>query len=124
MKVGFPVQFNQGLKSAVYGHFGSAPAFVIVDVDNLQISAVDNANSHREHGVCNPFMTLGGNSVDAMIVGGMGPGAVSKFNAMGVKVYRAGAATIDENIALLKEDRLQELSMNDSCQEHGGQCGH
>ena len=124
MKVGFPVQVNEGLQSTVYGHFGSAPAFVIVDTDLKQVSTVDNANSHREHGVCNPIMTIGGNSVDAMIVGGMGPGAVSKFNAMGVKVYRAGAATISENIALLGENRLQELSINDSCQEHGGECGH
>ncbi len=124
MKVGFPVQLNEGLKSTVYGHFGSAPAFIIVDTDLKQISAVNNANAQHEHGACNPFEKLGGNNVDAMIVGGMGPGAVSKFNAMGVKVFRAGAATVNENLALLGENRLQELSMNDSCQEHGGQCGH
>jgi predicted Fe-Mo cluster-binding NifX family protein len=124
MKLGFPVQINEGLQSTVYGHFGSAPAFIIVDTDLKQVSAVDNANSHHEHGACNPIMAIGGNNVDAMIVGGMGPGAVSRFNAMGVKVYRAGAPTVNENIALLGANQLQELSMNDSCQEHGGQCGH
>jgi predicted Fe-Mo cluster-binding NifX family protein len=59
-----------------------------------------------------------------MVVGGIGPGAIMKLNAMGVKVYRAGAPTVKENIALLGNKGLQELSMDDSCQEHGGQCGH
>ena len=124
MKVGFAVQFNEGLESVVYGHFGSAPAFIIVDTDLKQISAVDNTNAHHVHGACNPIMALGGNSIDAMVVGGIGPGAIMKLNAMGVKVFRAGAATVNENIALLGEDRLQEISMIDSCKEHGGQCGH
>ncbi|MBN1568632.1 MAG: NifB/NifX family molybdenum-iron cluster-binding protein [Acidobacteria bacterium] len=124
MKVGFAVQFNEGLQSTVYGHFGSAPAFVIVDTELNQISAVDNSNAHREHGVCNPIATLGGNSLDALVVGGIGPGAIMKLNAMGVKVYRAGAPTVSENMALLGENSLQELSMDDSCKEHGGQCGH
>ena len=123
MKVGFAVQFNEGLESVVYGHFGSAPAFIIVDTDLKQISAVDNSNAHHVHGACNPIMALGGNSIDAMVVGGIGPGAIMKLNAMGVKVFRAGAATVNENIALLGEDRLQEISMIDSCKEHGGQCG-
>jgi predicted Fe-Mo cluster-binding NifX family protein len=124
MKVGFAVQLNEGLESTVYGHFGSAPAFIIVDTDLKQVSAVDNTNAHHVHGACNPIMALGGNSIDAMIVGGIGPGAITKLNAMGVKVYRAGAPTVNENIALLGANQLRELSMNDSCQEHGGQCGH
>ena len=124
MKVGFAVQFNEGLESTVYGHFGSAPAFIIVDTDLKQVSAVDNNNAHHVHGACNPVMALGGNNIDAMVVGGIGPGAITKLNAMGVKVYRAGAPTVNENIALLGANQLQELSMNDSCQEHGGQCGH
>jgi predicted Fe-Mo cluster-binding NifX family protein len=124
MKVGFAVQFNEGLESTVYGHFGSAPAFIIFDTDLKQISAVDNTNAHHEHGACNPIMALGGNSIDAMVVGGIGPGAIMKLNALGIKVYRAGAPTVKENIALLGENRLLELSLNDSCQQHGGQCGH
>jgi predicted Fe-Mo cluster-binding NifX family protein len=82
---------------------------------------VDNTNAHHVHGACNPIMALGGNTIDVMVVGGIGPGAIMKLNAMGVKVYRTGATTVDENIALLNENRIQELSMNDSCQQHGGQ---
>ena len=124
MKVGFAVQGNQGLESLVYDHFGSAPAFVIVDTKLKQISAVDNSNAEHVHGVCNPVAALGGNNIDALVVGGIGAGAIMKLNALGVKVYSAGAATVGENIALLEENRLHELSMEDSCRSHQGQCGH
>jgi predicted Fe-Mo cluster-binding NifX family protein len=124
MKIGFAIETNQGLESLVYGHFGSAPAFIIFDTEMSQAISVDNSNAHHVHGACSPIQALGGNKVDAMVVGGIGPGAIMKLNSMGVKVYRAGAATVGDNIALLAQNRLMELSMNDACQQHAGQCGH
>jgi predicted Fe-Mo cluster-binding NifX family protein len=60
-----------------------------------------------------------------MVVGGIGAGALSKLNAMGIKVYGAGAPTVKENLALLGENNLQELSVYNSCRGHeGGGCGH
>jgi predicted Fe-Mo cluster-binding NifX family protein len=124
MKVGFAVQVNQGLESTVYDHFGSAPAFIIVDTELKQIFTVDNSDANHVHGACNPVAALGGNGLDALVVGGIGAGAIMKLNALGVKIYSSGAPTVSENIALLEENRLQELSMNDSCKSHEGQCGH
>jgi predicted Fe-Mo cluster-binding NifX family protein len=124
MRVGFAVQVNEGLESTVYDHFGSAPAFIIVDTDLKQVLTVDNANANREHGACNPVMTLGGNPIDALVVGGIGAGAIMKLNAMGVKVYGAEAPTVNENIVLLEKNGLQELSTNNACKSHQGQCGH
>ena len=124
MKVGFAVQLNEGMESTVYGHFGSAPAFIIVDTELNEVLGLDNKNMHHEHGGCNPIMALNGNQVDAMVVGGIGAGALMKLNAMGIKVYGAGAMTVKENIALLGDGGLQELSMDNSCKAHQGQCGH
>jgi len=124
MKIGFAVQADEGMESIVYGHFGSAPAFIIVDTELRQVLGLDNRNMHHEHGACNPIMALNGNRVDAMVVGGIGGGALIKLNAMGVKVYGAGARTVNENIALLEDNKLQELSIDNSCRAHQGQCGH
>ena len=124
MKVGFAVQFNEGMESIVYGHFGSAPAFIIVDTELSQVLALDNKNMHHEHGACNPIMALNGNQVDVMVVGGIGAGALMKLNAMGIKVYGAGAMTVKENVELFGNNRLQELSLDNSCRAHQGQCGH
>ncbi len=124
MKVGFAVQIDEGLESTVYDHFGSAPAFLIVDTEEKQVVKVDNANAHEAHGSCNPMGKLGGNHIDALVVGGIGAGAIMKLNAMGIKIYSAGAVKVCENIDLIKENKLLEITPNDSCSGHQGQCGH
>jgi ArsR family transcriptional regulator len=124
MKVGFAVQGNDGVESKVYDHFGSAPAFIIVDTEGEDVLTVNNRDLHHVHGACNPIMALDGKSVDAMVVGGIGAGALTKLNALGIRVYGAGALTVKENLALLSEDKLQELSINHSCRAHQGGCGH
>jgi predicted Fe-Mo cluster-binding NifX family protein len=69
-------------------------------------------------------MALDGKSVEAMVVGGIGAGAITKLNAMGVKVYAAAASTVKENLELLSQDKLEELSVNNACRAHQGGCGH
>jgi predicted Fe-Mo cluster-binding NifX family protein len=124
MKVGFAVQTNEGIESRVYNHFGSAPAFIIVDTEGKDVLTVNNRDLHHVHGACNPVMALDGKSVDAMVVGGIGAGAIAKLNAVGVKVYQAGAPTVKENLSLLSENKLRELSIFHACQAHQGECGH
>jgi predicted Fe-Mo cluster-binding NifX family protein len=124
MKVGFAVQSNEGIESRVYNHFGSAPEFIIIDTEGNDVLTVNNRDLHHVHGACNPVMALNGKSVDAMVVGGIGAGAITKLNAVGVKVYQAGAATVKENLSLLSENKLQELSVFHACQAHQGECGH
>lgn len=115
MKVCFPVQLDSGIDSIVYNHFGSAPAFIIVDTDEAGAATVNNNDLHHEHGACNPFMALGSNRVDAVIVGGIGGGALGKLTADGIRVYRSMAETVKENIALLLQGRLPEMMMNHTC---------
>ena len=120
MKVGFAVQQNEGVESRVYEHFGSAPAFIIVDTEGKDVLTVNNQDLNHVHGACNPVMALDGKSVDAMVVGGIGAGAITKLNAMGVKVYAAAASTVKENLELLTQDKLEELSVYNACQAHQG----
>jgi predicted Fe-Mo cluster-binding NifX family protein len=124
MKVGFAVQKDEGMGSKVYDHFGSAPAFIIVDTEGKEVLTVDNRDLHHVHGACNPIMALDGKSVDAMVVGGIGSGALVKLNELGIKVYGVGAPTVKENLALLVDKKLQELSVYNSCRAHQGGCGH
>jgi predicted Fe-Mo cluster-binding NifX family protein len=124
MKVGFAVQSDQGIESKVFDHFGSSPAFIIVDTEGRDVLTVSNRNLDHVHGACNPVMALDGKSVDAMVVGGIGAGALAKLNALGIRVYGAGAPTVKENLTLLNENKLQELSPYHACRAHQGECGH
>lgn len=124
MKVGFPVQSNEGLESKIYDHFGSAPTFMIVDTEEENVITVSNKDLNHVHGACNPIQALDGKSVDVVVVGGIGAGALSKLNALGIKVYGAGASSVKENLSLLDEQKLQQLSIYHSCRSHQGGCGH
>jgi len=127
MKVCFAVQKDDGVESVVYGHFGSAPAFIMVDTDVDGTETVNNRDLNHVHGACNPIQAIGGLKPDAVVVGGIGAGAITRLNAEGVKVYRAAAETVKQNLDLLKESRLPELSVQHACGGHqGGQggCGH
>ncbi|WP_125153468.1 metalloregulator ArsR/SmtB family transcription factor [Clostridium rectalis] len=122
MKICFPVKNNEGLESIPYGHFGSAPSFVIVNLENNDIKVVGNGDLNHEHGKCQPIKALSGENVDAVIVGGIGAGAIMKLNSMGVKVFKAAEGTIKENLDMLKSGVLKEFPSNHTCNHHG--CGH
>ena len=127
MKVCVPVSENKGMESVPFGHFGSAPEFVICDLDSNEVKSINNGDLGHEHGKCQPLKALEGNKVDAIIVGGIGAGAIMKLNAMGTKVYRGINDTIESNLKLLKENKLQEFSVNDACSHNhpkGNGCGH
>jgi predicted Fe-Mo cluster-binding NifX family protein len=123
MKVGFAVQRDEGLESQVYNHFGSAPMFLVVETGAAEVQTIHNQDLNHSHGACSPMKALGGQQIDALVVGGIGGGALMRLNAMGVKVYSAEAPTIRENLQLLSGNRLPELSMNNACQAHEGGCG-
>jgi predicted Fe-Mo cluster-binding NifX family protein len=125
MKVCFAVEKDDGINSAVYGHFGSAPVFIMVDIEKESVSTVGNRDLHHVHGACNPIQAIGGQAVDAVVVGGIGAGAISGLNAQGIQVFQSQAETVRQNLDLLKDGKLPLLSLQNACKGHqGGDCGH
>jgi predicted Fe-Mo cluster-binding NifX family protein len=126
MKICFPVEKDEGLGSTVYSHFGSSPIFVVVDVDANNITTINNRDQHHAHGACNPMKALDNQKIDAIVVGGIGAGALNGLNRMGIKVHRSQAATIQENIAMFKNRTLPELKPEQCCggHSHDGGCAH
>lgn len=126
MKVCFPISENKGLESQVHGHFGSAPGFVLVDTTTSELTLINNSDRIHEHGACNPVAGLGGHQVDAIVVGGIGGGALHKLNSAGIRAFQAVGGTIAENIALFRADGLPEYLPGHTCggHGHGGGCSH
>ena len=122
MKVCIPVQENKGLESIAYNHFGSAPFFLIYDLENEEIKVIENEDRHHAHGMCQPLKALEGEMVDAILVGGIGAGTLTKLSNQGIKAYRVANETVLKNIELLKSNELAEFSINNSCNHHA--CGH
>ncbi len=124
MKVCFAVQKDEGLESTVYGHFGSAPAFIVVDTEAETAATVANRDRNHAHGACNPMAAIGGQRVDAVVVGGIGAGALMRLNAEGIKVFRAAGPSVRANLSLIKDNMLPEMTAQNTCAGHQGGCGH
>ncbi len=126
MKVCFPVQNDEGIDSRVYNHFGSAPLFVLVDTETNAVGVINNKDQHHSHGACNPIKALDNQKIDAVVVGGIGGGALSRLNQSGIKVYRAQSHTIKENVALFLSGKLQQFTLQGCCGGHsnGADCAH
>lgn len=126
MKVCFPVKENEGVESRVYNHFGSAPLFVVVDLEASNISTIANGDQHHVHGSCNPIKALGNDKIDAVVVGGIGEGALLRLNQSGIRVYRAGAPSVRENISMFLAEQLPEYALRQCCGGHAesGGCAH
>jgi predicted Fe-Mo cluster-binding NifX family protein len=124
MNICIPVEADNGLDSPVCAHFGSAPAFMIVDVDSETCRAITNGNQHHGHGMCMPLQSLQGEHIDGMVVGGIGMGALNKLSAANIEVYRSEHATVAEVVAAFKGGSLKPMQQNMACAGHGHGHGH
>lgn len=127
MKICFPVaEAGTGLEGAIFGHFGSAPVFVMVDTETAEVSELANSDAVHEHGGCSPLKALGGAKVDGIVVGGIGAGALGKLVSGGMLVYKSEGGSIRENLALLNAGQLKQFSPMFVCKGHSadGGCAH
>lgn len=124
MKICIPTKQDRGLDSLPYGHFGSAPYFIICDTESDEVRTINNRDQDHEHGACLPAVALGDAQVDAVVVGGMGVRALSRLQAMGIKAYRSMGGTVGENLGALKQEQLAEMSSREACRGHGHDHDH
>jgi predicted Fe-Mo cluster-binding NifX family protein len=124
MKICFPVESDKGLDSDVFGHFGTAPVFLVFDTETKSVEKINNQDLGHVHGMCNPLKALNGKRVDVILVGGIGPGAIKRLNGMGITVYRSSKGTVRDNIELFKSNTMSEITMAHTCGGHAGGCGH
>jgi predicted Fe-Mo cluster-binding NifX family protein len=122
MKVCIPIEENKGLDSVAHNHFGSAPFFLIYDVDKEEMKVIENGDLNHSHGMCQPLKAIGGERVDAILVGGIGAGALTKLNNQGIRVYKVANDTVLNNIKMFKDNKLGEFTINNSCNHHN--CNH
>jgi predicted Fe-Mo cluster-binding NifX family protein len=119
MNICIPVTNDDGLDSLVCGHFGSAPFFTTVDTESRACRTTANANQNHAHGMCQPLAALAGQAIDGVVVGGIGMGALGKFQAAGIRVYRATTGTVGEAVDAFVSGTLTEITPATACAHHG-----
>lgn len=118
MKLCIPINEDNGLESIPYGHFGSAPAFLLVDTETKECSQVPPTSSTHGSGGCTPAEDLTEHSVDAVLVGGIGRGAIMSLNGAGIKVFCAIPGTVGDNVKALNDGTLGEMDPAGACAGH------
>jgi predicted Fe-Mo cluster-binding NifX family protein len=104
---------GNGLDARLSEHFGRAPYYIIVDLDeDRNILSVQSVSNESEHfgGFGLPSHRILQFNPDAVITYGMGPRALAIFQQAGVAVLRANANTVKEVVEAYREDRLEELT--------------
>ncbi len=89
MRIAVPSEGEGGLDGLRAGHFGHCDVFTLIDLENGEIKNTSTlANvSHVQGGCMVPVNLLASNSVDALIVGGIGMRPLMGFTQVGIKVY-------------------------------------
>ena len=113
-KVMIPVEDKAGLDAQVAHHFGKAPYFALVEVDEDQkTSKIKTEPNRSEHMGGQPghshesFLAL---KPDIVIAYSMGPGALNTFQDAGITVLEATADTVKGNIESFNKGKLKELA--------------
>ena len=125
MKACIPVEEDHGLESRVHPHFGSAPMFLVVDTQSGSARTVPNVEGPR-HGRCHRLGLVADEKVDAVIVMGIGPGALDRLRSAQVRVYHTTRATARAAIDGIGGGRLAPAfgESDPDCEGHGCHGGH
>jgi predicted Fe-Mo cluster-binding NifX family protein len=112
-RIVIPAASQDGLNAHLAEHFGRAPYFAVVDLnDNGEVENVRTVSNvpHNTGRTGQPHDVVLGLKPNAIIAYGMGHRGISSFQSVGIAVLRANANTVSEVIAAYKENRLQELT--------------
>ncbi|MBK1717365.1 NifB/NifX family molybdenum-iron cluster-binding protein [Thiocystis violacea] len=100
MKIAITAETSQGLDSQVAQHFGHAPYFILVDIEEGAVTAtLDIANPFAEAhqpGEIPEFIRQ--QNAEVMLSGGMGGRAIEFFTQAGIKTATGATGTVRESL--------------------------
>lgn len=121
MKIAVTAETNQGLDSQVAQHFGHAPFFILVDVENGAVTATrDLANPFaeaHEPGQIPNFIKQ--QQADVMLSGGMGGRAIEFFTQAGIKTATGASGTVRASVEGYLSGTLSAAAPCSESVEHG-----
>jgi predicted Fe-Mo cluster-binding NifX family protein len=111
-RIVIPAEDGNGLNARLSEHFGRAPYFVIVELEDDNISNVQVVPNESEHfgGFGRPADRILQFRPNAIITYGMGPRALSIFQEARIAVLKANADTVKDVVEAYRQDKLEELT--------------
>ena len=108
-----PTEEKSGLDAHLAQHFGRAPYYTIVDLDeknnNVGVRTEVNKGEHVG-GTGHPHEHLLALKPNVIIAHAMGPGGIKSFQNAKIIVLKANANTVKEIVESFKQGKLTELT--------------
>jgi predicted Fe-Mo cluster-binding NifX family protein len=118
-RIVMPVENQAGLEAPIAQHFGKAPYYAVVDLDEtnavLNIKTEMNRSEHAG-GIGLPHENLLLLKPDVFVVYGMGPGCLRSLQSTGMTVLKAVGNTVNDIVTAFKEGQLKVLE--GGCEHH------
>ena len=113
-----PVGTNEEYGSRIFPHFGRAPLFAVVGISEdgvaRSLEIIENVGQHAGgHGYTHDAVAE--LRPDAVVVMGMGPRGLQRFQDEGVAVFTGDVTTVDEAIEAYTRGELRGLT--EACRE-------
>jgi predicted Fe-Mo cluster-binding NifX family protein len=111
MKIAITSQ-GPNLNSPVDEHFGRAPFFCIIHMEEGTLTAIDNeagVNAAQGAGI-HAAQTLVDQGVQALITGHVGPKAWAAIEAANIRVFSVTGGTVEEALAAWQGNGLSALT--------------
>jgi predicted Fe-Mo cluster-binding NifX family protein len=100
MRIAVSADNNNGLESIVSPHFGRCPHFILVDMEENEVKAVNGVDNpyygNHQPGQVPAF--INSHQVDVMLTGGMGRRAIMFFEQFGVRPLTGAAGTVRQSL--------------------------
>ena len=113
VRIVVPVSDEKGIDAQLSQHFGRAPFYVIIDLDDeghvIGQGTIANTSEHFGGAGLPPDRILQ-LKPKALITYGLGSKAIKMFQDAGVAVLRTEANTVREVVNAYNNDELQELT--------------
>ena len=117
-RIAIPSMSDGGLESDICAHFGSCEYFTIVEITNGKPNDVSSVNNESPDGVHNcaaPAELLKDNSVDVVIVSGIGGRPLVSLTSKGIRVFGGAFGSVSDALKDYSSGALDELSDHGTC---------
>ena len=121
MKISVTAENNNGLESTVAQHFGHAPFFIMVNMENGEVTTAQ--------GIANPFAVahqpgqipayIHEQKAKVILSGGMGGRAIDFFGQLGIKAVTGARGTVRQTLENYLGGKLKEAAPCSESVAHG-----
>jgi predicted Fe-Mo cluster-binding NifX family protein len=121
MRIALSAENKNGLESVISPHFGRCPHFVLVDLEDHQVRAVQEVDNpyfgHHQPGQVPAFVSSLG--ADVMLTGGMGGRAIMFFQQFGIEGVTGAYGTVRQSVERYLGGELKGAAPCKESEEHG-----